>query len=231
MELTVQKREILGRAVKSLRKEGLIPAELYGRGLENLHLSVSVKEFNKVFKEAGENTIVNVSIDGKIHPVFIYDVSYHPVTDEVRSVDFYQIKMDEKLTVSVPLEFVGVAPAVKEKNGLLVKALQEIEVEALPTDIPHDIKVDLSKLIDIDQSIYVESLEVPADIEILLDPETVVVSVTAKVTEEEELIAQETAAVPPEEVKVEAEEKKAERESEKEAASGDKGTTSKEETK
>ena len=132
MELTVQKREILGRKTGASRKSGLVPAELYGKGLENLHLNLPLKEFRKVFKQAGENTIVNVVLDGKKHPALIQDVSYNSVTDEMESVDLYQVRMDEKLKVKVPMEFVGVAPAVKEKNGLLVKSLQEVEIEALP---------------------------------------------------------------------------------------------------
>ena len=215
MELSVQKREKLGRGVKTLRKEGLVPAELYGRGLANLHLSVPLKEFRKVFKEAGESTVVQVLLDGQKHPVLIQDVSYNPVTDELESVDLYQVRMDEKLKVKVPLEFVGVPPAVKEKNGLLVKALQELEVEALPTDLPHHLTVDISKLIDIGQSIYVKDLVVPDGAKVLVSPETVVATATAKVTEEEELKMREAAAAGVEGVKVETEEKKAEREATK----------------
>jgi len=218
MELSVQKREKLGRGVKALRREGLVPAELYGRGLENFHLSVPLKEFRKVFKAAGENTVVQVLLDGKKHPVLIQDVSYDPVTDEMESVDLYQVRMDEKLKVKVPLEFVGVAPAVKEKNGLLVKALQELEVEALPTDLPHHFTVDISKLADIGQSIYVKNLVVPAGVKVLVSPETVVATATAKVTEEEELAMQQAAAAGVEGVKVETEEKKAEREATKATA-------------
>ncbi len=217
MELQVQKREKLGRGVSALRDKGFIPAELYGRGLANLHLSVLLKEFRKVFKEAGENTVVNVLLDGEKHPVLIQDVSYNPVTDEMESVDLYQIRMDKKLKVGVPVEFVGVALAVKEKNGLLVKALQEVEVEALPADLPRELKADLSKLSDIGQSIYVKDLEVPAGVKILVNPETVVATVTAKVTEEEELAMQQAAAGGAEAVKVETEEKKAEREAAKAA--------------
>lgn len=220
MELTVQKREKLGRGVKALRNQGLVPAELYGRGLENLHLSVPLKEFRKVFKTAGENTVVQVLLDGKKHPVLIQDVSYNPVTDEMESVDLYQVRMDEKLKVKVPVEFVGVAPAVKEKNGLLVKSLQELEVEALPADIPHHFEVDISKIADIGQSLYVKDLAVPAGVKVLVNPETVVVTVTAKVTEEEELKMQQTAAAGVEGVKVETEEKKAERDATK-AATGE----------
>jgi large subunit ribosomal protein L25 len=220
MELSVQKRDTLGRGVRSLRAQGLVPAELYGRGLENLHVSIPKKEFKKVFKEAGENTVVTVVLDGKKHPVLIQAVSYDPITDEIQNVDLYQVRMDEKLKVGVPVEFVGIAPAVKEKNGLLVKSLQELEIEALPGDIPHDIQVDLSGLMDIGQSIYVKDLSVPARVRVLVGPDTVVATVTAKVTEEEELAMQQAAGAGVEAVKVESEEKKAEREAEKTAGAG-----------
>jgi len=218
MELQVQKRDTLGRGVKDIRAKGLVPAELYGRGLENLHLSMPKKEFKKVFKEAGENTLVTILLDGKKHPVLIQDVSYDPLTDEIQNVDLYQVRMDEKLKVGVPVEFTGVAPAVKEKNGLLVKSLQELEIEALPMDIPRDIKVDISKLADIGQSIYVKDLNIPANVRVLVSLETVVATVTAKVTEEEELAMRQAAGAGVEAVKVETEEKKAEREATKATA-------------
>lgn len=217
MELQVQKREKLGRGVKALRKQGFIPAELYGKGVENLHLAAPAKEFKKLFKQAGENTIVNVVVGKDKHPVLIQDVSYNYLTGDIENVDFYQVRMDEKIKVGIPLEFVGAAPAVKEKSGILVKALQEVEIEALPLDIPHDFKVDLSGLLDIGQSVYVKNLEAVPGVKILVEPETVIATVTAQVTEEEEIAAQQAAAAGVEEVKVEAEEKKAEREAEKTA--------------
>jgi large subunit ribosomal protein L25 len=216
MELQVQKRTILGRGVKALRKQGLVPAELYGKGVENLHLTVSSKEFKKVFKEAGENTLVNLLIEKEKRPVLINNVSFNYLSGDVESVDFYQVRMGEKLKVKVPLEFIGVAPAVKEKNGILVKSLQELEVEVLPMDIPHEFKVDLSKLANIGQSIYIKDLVVPEQVKVLVAPETVVVTVIAKITEEEELaIQQEAAGRGVEAIKVETEEKKAEREAAK----------------
>ncbi|NCN53072.1 50S ribosomal protein L25 [Candidatus Wolfebacteria bacterium] len=208
MELQVQKREILGRKVGALRKEGFIPAELYGKGVDNLHLSVLSKEFKKVLKEAGETSIVDVVINGEKHPSLIQGVTYHPLTDEIESVDFHEVRMDEKITVDVPLEFVGVSPAIKEKGGVLVKVLHELEVEALPGNIPHELKVDLSKLEDINQSIYVKDLDVTEGVDILADPDTVLVSVNEKVSEEEELAAQQAATGDVAEVKVEGEEKK-----------------------
>jgi len=218
MDLQVQKREVLGRSVKALREQGLIPAELYGKGLENIHVSIPAKEFKKAYKFAGENTVVTVLLDGKTYPVLIHDVSNDRITDEYASADLYQIRMDEKLKVSVPLEFVGIASAVKEKNGVLIRPMQELEIEALPMDIPRSISVDVSPIMEIGQSILVSDLKIPKGVRVLVDTDSVVATVTAKITEEEELAMQQKAAGGVEEVKVETEEKKAEREAGKAAA-------------
>lgn len=216
MELAAEKREVFGRAVRQLRAQGLIPAELYGHGLENLHLSIPAKEFSKVFKEAGENTVVTVAVGKEKLPALIYDVERHPTSEEVVSVDLYQVRMDEKIRANVPLEFTGESSVVKEGAGVLIKSMHEIEVEALPADLPHDIAVDLSGLAELGKSIYVKDLAVPANVKIAVDPETVVVSVTEKATEEKEKAEQEAAAaVGVEQVAVETEEKKAEREAKK----------------
>ncbi|HEY4499586.1 MAG TPA: 50S ribosomal protein L25 [Candidatus Paceibacterota bacterium] len=231
MELAVQKREQLGRGVHALRTQNLIPAELYGKGVSNMHLAVPAKDFKKVFKEAGENTIVNIIVDGKKYPAFIYDVSYHGVTDEILNIDFYQVRMDEKIKIGVPIEFIGIASAVKSKNGILVKALQELEVEALPSDIPHSIAVDIAKLDDIGQSLYVKDIVVPVKVKVLVAPDTVVATITAQITEEEELAMQQAAGAGVETVKVETEEKKAERDAVKAAEAAPKEGTTKETTK
>jgi large subunit ribosomal protein L25 len=203
MELFVQKREIVGKKVKGLRKQGLIPAELYGHNIENTHLSVQAKDFLKIFKEAGESTIINLNLENKKLPVLIHDVSTDPVNDQILHIDFYQVKMDEKITASIPLEFIGEAPAVKEKGGILIKAMHEIEVEALPADLPHSIKVNLNILSEIGKSIYVKDLEVPKGVKILVEPETVVATATEPAKEEVE-----EKPISVEEVKVEGEEKK-----------------------
>lgn len=202
MELTVQKREILGNKVDSLRKQGLVPAELYGHGTENVHLSVPAKEFAKLFKEAGESTIINLDLDDKKLPVLIHEVSFNHLTDQIIHIDFYQIRMDEKITASIPVEFVGESPAVKDGN-ILIKAVQEIEVESLPADLPHRIKVDIGGLSEIGMSVRVKDLEIGEKAKILLDPETVVATITEPAKEEE--IAK---PITVEEVKVEGEEKK-----------------------
>lgn len=211
MELAVQTREKFGKTVKALRTQGFIPAELYGHGVENLHLTVSEKEFVKVFKEAGENTVIQLLIDSEKRPALVHDIQRDYVDDSVIHVDFYQVRMDEKLNVRVPIEFVGDAPAVKEKAGILNRSMTEIEVEALPSNLPHHFTVSLDGLTDLNQSIYVKDIEVPKDVGVLVDPETVVVTVTPPLKEEE--VA--PSPVDVSQVKVETEEKKAEREQEK----------------
>ncbi len=223
MDVAVEQRETFGKSVKSLRRAGKIPAELYGRGIGNLHLAVNRKDLEKAFRAAGESSVVTVKLGNESRPVLIHDVSRDPVTDEIQSVDFYQVALDQAIRVKVALAFAGEAPAVKAFAGVLVKAMQEIEVEALPMNIPSAIPVPLGGLAEIGASIHVDALAVPAGVKILAHPTAVVATVTAQVTEEEEQAA--AAAVPGvEAVKVETEEKKAERAATKEAGAEAKET-------
>ena len=206
IELTAQKREVLGRKVKYLREKGLIPAELYGHGSDNVHLSIPVDAFDIVYKEAGENAIVNVTVDGNSVPALIYNVHRHPITRETLSIDLYQVKMDEKVTTHVPINFEGDSPAVSDLAGVLVKTMKEIEVEALPANIPSEITVDLGLLTELDTSIYVRDLPKSDVYAFLLDGDNAVASVSAVREEEEEP----TEEITPEDVVVEGEEKQAE---------------------
>lgn len=222
MDLAVKTRDKFGKAVRHLRQKDLIPAELYGHDFKNVHLMVPEKDFMKVFKQAGENTVVNLVIGDRVSgigqnvPVLIYNVTYHPVSDKAQSIDFYQVKMDEKLKTKVPVEFIGESPAVKHLGGILVKALQEVEVEALPNDIPHSFTVDLSKLAELNQSFYIKDLTVAGDVKLMIAGDAVVATVKPKMTEEEAKALEEKAVPSVETIKVETEEKKAEREANKE---------------
>jgi len=216
MDLIVQKREIFGKKVKSLRQQGLIPAELYGHGFENLHLDVPAKEFSRTFKEAGESAIIRLKVknkEGKEEEinVLIHDFQKNPLTDEISHIDFYRVRMDEKIKTSIPLEFIGVSPAVEEKDGILVKAMQLIEIEALPGDLPHHLEVDIGLLSDIGTSIRVKNLKAGEGVKILVGLETVVATIIEAAKEE---IEEKPIAV--EEVKVEGEEEKKEKEKENE---------------
>jgi len=214
MNLEVQIRNEKGKHVKDLRRRGLIPAELYGKGTENIHLAVKNKDFKNVFKEAGESSIINIVISDKNKkeeiPVLIYDIQKDYLTDDIMHIDFYRVRMDEKIKTHVPLEFIGESPAIKNYGGILNRSMLEIEVEALPQDLPHSISVDISKIKELDQSIYVKDLSVPNNVKILFDPETVIATVSLP---KEETISE---PIDISAVKVETEEKKLERSKEKE---------------
>lgn len=213
MELSAQIRTVRGKANKVLRSTGVIPAELYGRGIPNVSLSVEEKAFRKVFAEAGENTVITLVVDGAKRSVLVHEVERDYLTSAVSHIDFHEVRMDEKIKAGVPIEFSGDAPAIKSYGGLINKAMTEIEVESLPGDLPREFAIDLSGLVELNQSIYVKDLAVPANVKVLVDPETVIVTVTPPMKEEEIAPA---AEVDVSTVKVETEEKKQEREKEKE---------------
>ena len=211
MELQVQKREKFGKALRVSRKEGLIPGEVYGHGFKNEHVAIKAKDFLKVFDEAGESTIVNLKLGREGWPVLIYDVKKDYLSGEVAHVDFYRVTMTEKIKAKVPLEFIGESLAIKDKLGILNKAMSEIEVEALPANLPHNFQVDLSSLVDLTSNIYVKDLSISKNVKVLVDLETVVATIVPM--QKEEVVAPVVADVST--VKVEGEEKKAERDAQK----------------
>jgi large subunit ribosomal protein L25 len=203
-EINAEIRE-LSLKPAAAKAAGLILAEIYGRGFENKHIAVPAKEFGKVFAEAGENTIVDLKVAGETFPVIIHDYQKNAVSDEFMSIDFFKVKLDEKIIVPIPLEFTGESLAVKEMGGVLVKSMDEIEVEAFPSDLPHSIKIDISAITEMDGSIFVKDLAVSGKYEIKTDPGTVIATVT--MTEEEEI---EVAPASVEDVVTEGEAKRAE---------------------
>ena len=217
LELNAKRRTVLGKAVKGLREAGIVPAELYGHKIDNVHLELEESELGRVYKESGENTIVNVKFDNKSVPVLIHDVHMNSVNQKVLAVDLYQVNLNEKITTNVPLEFVGESYAVKEMAGVLIRALDEVEVEALPMNIPHSIKVDISVLDDFTKSITVSDLKVDGDFEIKTDAATGVASVAEPRVEEVEPVKEMSV----EDIEVEAKGKK---ESEEEGVDGEKPT-------
>jgi len=200
MELNVQARDILGKKVKTLREKGLVPAELYGHGIKNLHLTLAAKEFQKVFKEAGESTIVNlVTEDKKTLPVMIHEVKTDSLSGEILNIDFYQIKLTEKIRVYIPIEFIGEAPAVKNFGGILIKTLKGIEVEALPQDLPHRLQADLASLNEIGKNIALKDLKIGGNVKLFVNPETIIATVVEAKAEEEAVAEAAPAEVTPEE--------------------------------
>ncbi|MEK7077233.1 MAG: 50S ribosomal protein L25, partial [Patescibacteria group bacterium] len=148
-------------------------------------VEVSAKDFQKIFKSAGEHTLIDaITEQGEKLPVLISDVARHPITDEVLSIDFRAVRLDEKTRAKIPVELVGVAPATKS-GFVVVRALEEIEVEALPHKLPHKIEVDISALENPGQSIHVSDIKFSDDVKVLDAPEAVLITVKEKTKEEE----------------------------------------------
>lgn len=208
--LEVKERELLGKKVKSLRKDGFLPAVVYGHKFDSHHLTIAEKEFEKVYKEAGGNTVVELKKpeEGKKINVLIHDVSVDPITRKPIHVDFYRVKMDEKITTRIPIKVIGESKAVKELDGMLITNRDEIEVECLPGDLIHEIEVDISVLEELESSIHINDLKVPSTIKVLDEPEEAVLTVEPPRSEEEmaELEEPVEGEVPPEEAEIEAKE-------------------------
>lgn len=184
-------------SVQAIRRQGSIPAVVYGKGEDSLALTVSLKDFQRVYKMAGETTIINLQIAGRAPKMtLIKDIQLSPDTDAYLHADFYQIKVGEKLRVAVPLKFVGEAPAVKNFGGIVITNKNEVEVECLPPDLPHEITVDLTGLVNIDDAVLVGDLPIGTGVTVLDNPEESIVVVTPPAAEEiEEVPVSEAEAV------------------------------------
>lgn len=154
---------------ESLRKNGLVPAVMYGPADTPVHIAVPLAQFKKAFTEAGESTVVTLNIDGTKTDTLIHDVQFHAVSGNPIHADFYVFNKNETVEVEVPLEFIGESPAVKTLGGVLVKAMHEITVSALPKDLPSEIMVDISSLVDFESQIKVSDIVLPAGVEAVVE--------------------------------------------------------------
>lgn len=184
----------LSQKPKALRGLGRVPAVYYGKGQENQVFTLGAQEFRKVFKKAGENTVIELSIDGKTTPVLVHEVQYDPVSDELVHVDLIHVDMKKEVTASVKIVTTGVCPAVKNLGGILDILKHEVEIKCLPKDLIHEIVVDVTPIVDFHTSIHVKDLKVPSGIKILGNPEDAVVTATPPRKEEE--VAPAAAAAP-----------------------------------
>lgn len=184
--LRAQVRTIFGKQNRKLRLQGMLPAILYGKGKPTQSLEVKQKEFEKVFRQSGENTLINLQIEGGgERKVLIHDVAKHYLKNEPIHVDFYEVDLTRKIHAKIPLHFVGTAAAVKESGGVLVRNMAELSIEALPTDLPPFIEVNIESLKQFNDLVRVGDLRLPETIRVLSHPEEVLVTVQAPRTEEE----------------------------------------------
>lgn len=162
-------------SVSKIREEGKIPAVVYGPKFANTSISLNYQDFIRLYNKHGETTLISLDIDGKTTNVMVKDIDLHPVSNKVVHVDFYAPEAGKKVTANIPLEFVNESGAVKA-GAQLVKVLHEVEVEALPENLPHSLEVDLSIMTSVDVSVHVKDIKFPAGVECVLDAEEVVAS-------------------------------------------------------
>lgn len=186
LNLTVKTRDLDKDRPNKVRSEGMLPMVLYGNKQPNEHLLSDYIQFEKIYRAAGSNTIIEIAIGDKAKEnVLIYSVDYEPITGRIQHVDLLRVNMSEKITTKVPLEFVGLSKAVKELAGIFIANIDELQVTCLPNDLPKDIKVDISVLNTFDDAIHAKELVLPSGIEIELDPEEVIAVVVPPRSEEE----------------------------------------------
>ncbi|MBI4062304.1 50S ribosomal protein L25 [Candidatus Gottesmanbacteria bacterium] len=192
--LTAQTRQILGRKVKQLRKRGEIPATVYGKNVKSVSISVSGDAFEKVYKQTGETGLIELTLGSHVRPVLINSVQRHPVNRDILHVEFRHVDLKEKVKTNVPLALVGEAKAVTDKIGVLLTILDSVEVEALPTNLPENIKLDVSGLAQVNDEFKVKDLKAPTGVVIVDDGQLTLVKVGALVSREAEVLAAEEAA-------------------------------------
>ncbi len=189
-KITADTRTVLGRKVKRLRKEGILPANIFGKKVKSTAIQLPIKEFAKVFSEAGETSIIEVELNKTKHPVLVSNIQVDPLSNNPIHVDFMEVDLKEKVTAQVPVEVVGESPAEKQGLGTVVQYVDEIEVEALPTDLPEQFIIDLTKLEEVDQQVKIGDIKYDSSkVEIKDDMETIVVKVEPQREEEPEPVA------------------------------------------
>jgi len=186
--LSIQKREA-GTGVDALRALARVPAVMYGPKFESLSISIGAVDFRKALAAAGESTIVTLEGDGLSEETLIHDVQFDPVSGEPLHVDFYVVEKGKKVQVAVPVEFVGESAAIKA-GADLIKVMHELEIEALPKDLPHELTVDISVLVEVDSQIHAKDVVLPAGVTLITDGDEVVVIAAAHAEETEEAPAE-----------------------------------------
>ena len=187
LKISAKPRTAVGKQASVLRRTGAIPAVIYGKNVTNINLELDLKEFQKVYSVSGESTLVELDVGrDKPRTVLVHEVQRHYLSDLPIHVDFYEVDMAKKIRAKVPIVFEGESLAVKDLGGILVKNILEVEVECLPEDLPHDLKVDISELKIFEDSVKVSEIKVDlSKVKIFAKLDEIVVKVSPPRTEEE----------------------------------------------
>ncbi|MBI3931380.1 MAG: 50S ribosomal protein L25 [Chloroflexi bacterium] len=185
IELKTANREILGKKVRFLRRQGITPLHLFGHGIESVALQSETANLRRVLAEAGKTRIVSLKLNNEKIPrnVMVREVQIEPLTGGLLHVDFYQVRMAEKVKVEIPVILLGEAPVLKLKENMLVQELSILTVECLPAKIPASVAVNLSSLTEPEQVVRVKDLELDKEVTALRDPEVVVVRISSRPVE------------------------------------------------
>ncbi len=227
LKLAAEKRDLLGKKNRFLRRRGITPAHLFGHSLESLSLQCDTTELKRVIAHAGETRLISLEVHGEKEPkrVFVREIQRDALGKHLLHVDFYQIRMGEKMTMDVPIVLTGEAPAMKTKGRMLSRGITELPIECLPDKVPPQIEIDISTLEELEQAIQVKDIVLDPDITVQVDPEQLIVKVTEvmieveevpEVPEEEEVEGEEEVEEGAEKPTAEAPEDKSEKQEEKE---------------
>ena len=203
--LTVQKRSVLGKQVRRLRREGWVPAVLYGHGVESLPIQALQSDLAGIVAQASLSRLIalQVSDEEAPHVALIRDVQRDVLTEKILHVDFLEIQMAETLRTTIPLQLIGTSPITEQRGGMLLQGITEVDIECLPGDLVDAIEVDVSALLAMDQELTIADLTVPQGIEVLADPQEMVVrAMWIREEEEEEAEIEEEAPISPDEVEI-----------------------------
>jgi len=193
-QINAQVRTILGSKVKQIKRQGLVPATVYGKGMESISIQFVGIELAKIFSETGESVLVELLLDGNKLPILFKNPQYHYLDGNLIHIDCYKVNLKEKITAEVPIELIGESQAVKDGN-ILIEVTDAVEVEALPADLPEKIEVDISTLLAIDDHITVGMLNIDkSKVEFKTNEDQIIVKIDAPRVEEEPVAAEETVA-------------------------------------
>lgn len=191
--LKVEKREVFGKKLKALRKTGVLPANIYGKNVPSVAVQLPLKEFIETFKETGETGLLEIHLDGEKRPALVHSVQLDYVKNTPVHADFYQVNLKEKVKTMVPVVLVGEPTAVAENIGTLLHMVSEVEVEALPADLPEHFEIDITHLAAVDDQITVADLPKTEGVEVLTEPSNIVAKIAELVAPEPEPVAEEAA--------------------------------------
>ena len=193
--LSAGKRTVTGKHVKQLRREGWVPGVMYGHGFESVALQFEERNVTRLLSHVGGSQLIQIAVEGTKEPemALVRDVQRDPLRGTVLHVDFYRVQMTERLTAEIPLAMEGESPVIALNEGILLQGLSSIEVECLPGDLVDAIVVDLADLLEVDDSIHVKDLAIPSGIDVLTDPDELIVRVAPLAEEEviEEIVEEE----------------------------------------